>query len=237
MQIMQRYFSDKLNNNKFTLSSDDLYHINKVMRMKTGELMEVIHNETVYICELTTNNDIEVKEVLEDSEVKVMETVLCIPLLKEQKMDFILQKATELGVDKIIPVIMERSIVKVDNEKSIKKIERWQKICKEASEQSKRHTIPEVTEIKKISDLGLLDGTKIICSTSEKKLNLKKFMLTSKNCDKIVIVIGPEGGLSNKEEDSLVDMGYTKISLGKRILRVETVPMFILSVLNYEFME
>ena len=234
---MQRYFSNKLNDNKFMLTNDDLHHITKVMRMKTGELMEVIFNERVHICELAENNEIVVKEILDATSEKVMETILCIPLLKEQKMDFILQKATELGVDKIIPVIMERSIVKVDDERSIKKIERWQKICKEASEQSKRHTIPEVMEIKKISELGALEGTKIICSTSEKQLNLKKFMLTSKNCDKMVIVIGPEGGLSNKEEDSLVNMGYTKISLGKRILRVETVPMFILSILNYEFME
>ena len=152
-------------------------------------------------------------------------------------MDLVLQKATELGVTKIIPVIMERSIVKIDDSKEVKKIDRWSKICKEASEQSKRNSIPVISNIMTLKELVKEEGIKIVCSTIEKENNLKKFLTEHKNYDKIIIVVGPEGGISSKEEEYLVSEGFTRVSLGKRIMRVETVPIFILSALNYEFME
>ena len=102
-------------------------------------------------------------------------------------MDLILQKSTELGVNKIIPVIMERSIIKLDKDKEIKKIERWTKICKEASEQSKRIDIPVLTEVKTLKELENIDGTKIVCSTKEKENTIKKF-LTNNKSKKINIV-------------------------------------------------
>ena len=174
----------------------------------------------------------EIAEKIEDKEI-----ILAIPLLKEQKMDLVLQKATELGVTKIIPVTMERSIVKLDDSKEVKKIDRWSKICKEASEQSKRNSIPVISNIMTLKELVKEEGIKIVCSTIEKENNLKKFLTEHKNYDKIIIVVGPEGGISSKEEEYLVSEGFTRVSLGKRIMRVETVPIFILSALNYEFME
>jgi 16S rRNA (uracil1498-N3)-methyltransferase len=236
---MQRYFSNEFKDNKFTLNNDDLYHIIKVMRMKTGDNVEVVYDHKVYLCELNINENVEVSKVkLYSEDVKNdIKRVLIIPLLKEQKFDLILQKATELGVDEIIPVEMERSIVKLTNDKIDKKIERWTKICKEASEQSKRTDIPTITKVKKLSELKDLDGLKMVCSTTEKENLLKKFLTVNTNYDKINIVIGPEGGISPREEDKLVELGFQRVSLGKRIMRVETVPMFVLSVLNYEFME
>ena len=132
---------------------------------------------------------------------------------------------------------MERTIVKISNDKIDKKLERWTKICKEASEQSKRTDIPVITKIKKLKELENLEGIKMICSTSENKYLFKNFLTDNGKYDKINIVIGPEGGLSTFEEELLTNIGFTKVSLGKRILRVETVPMFVLSVLNYENME
>jgi 16S rRNA (uracil1498-N3)-methyltransferase len=236
---MQRYFSNEFKDNKFILNNDDIYHIIKVMRMKTGDNVEVVYDHKVYLCELNINENVEVSKVkLYSEDVKNdIKRVLIIPLLKEQKFDLILQKATELGVDEIIPVEMERSIVKLTNDKIDKKIERWTKICKEASEQSKRTDIPTITKVKKLSELKDLDGLKMVCSTTEKENLLKKFLTVNTNYDKINIVIGPEGGISPREEDKLVELGFQRVSLGKRIMRVETVPMFVLSVLNYEFME
>jgi len=237
---MQRYFSNELKNNKFTLREDDLYHMIRVMRMKDKDFIEVVYEKEVYLCSLEfCGNDIlvNVKEKIHSSSEENHEIVLIIPLLKEAKMDLILQKATELGVSKIIPVIMERSIVKIDSERELKKLERWTKICKEASEQSMRVTIPVITEVKKFSDLKDLDGVKLVCSTTEKENTIKLFLQSNKSYDKINIVIGPEGGLSLNEEKYLNSIGFESVSLGKRIMRVETVPMFILSVLNYEIME
>ena len=237
---MQRYFSDKLKDNKFDLREDDMYHITRVMRMTPGDKIEVVCNENVYLCCLeSVNNKLEVSvvSVSEKEEKEIREKVLIIPLLKETKMDLILQKATELGVDKIIPVVMERSIIKLERDKEIKKLERWSKICKEASEQSMRLNIPIISNVKTLKDLENLDGLKIVCSTKEKKNSIKLFLQSHKTYDRINIVIGPEGGLSPKEEEYLNSIGFELVTLGEQIMRVETVPMYILSVINYENME
>lgn len=236
---MQRYFSNKLENNKFELKSDDLYHILTVMRMKTGDNIEVVYNEEVYICnlEICNNNvDVIIKSKEEKKEFETIEKVLIIPLLKENKMDLIFQKSTELGIDKIIPVIMERSIIKIDKDRELKKVERWNKICKEASEQSKRVNIPIVTEVKTLKELDSIDGIKLVCSTKEKDNTIKKYLKNNNGYNKINIVIGPEGGISPKEEDYLNSIGFESVSLGNNIMRVETVPIYILSVINYENM-
>lgn len=235
---MQRYFSDKLENNKFELKQDDLYHITRVMRMKSGDTIEVVYNSEVYICNLDIiNNQVNVSIINKEENrlIDSLEKVLIIPLLKENKMDLILQKSTELGVSKIIPVIMERSIIKLEKDRENKKLERWNKICKEASEQSKRIDIPVITEVKTLKELEDLSGLKIVCSTKERVNNIKN-TLKSNKYNKINIVIGPEGGISPKEEEFLNSIGFTSVSLGNNIMRVETVPIYILSVLNYENM-
>ena len=126
-------------------------------------------------------------------------------------------------------------MVKIDGKEN-KKIERWNKICKEASEQSKRLDIPFITNVKKIEQLEY-DGLKIVCSTREKDNTIKKVLKNNLKCDTIIMLIGPEGGLTELEEDKLVNMGFKLVTLGNNILRVETVPIYLLSILNYELME
>lgn len=236
---MQRYFSKIKNDYKLELNNDDIYHITKVMRMKDKDKIEVVYNSTVFICEVNVNELplVSIKEEVSNHNINNYKVTLIVPLLKEQKMDLILQKATELGVYEIIPVIMKRSIIKLESGKEDKKIERWAKICKEASEQSKRTDIPLITGVKTLNQLNDIDGVKLVCSTTEKQQTIKKFLTANQNYDKISIVVGPEGGISEDEEELLVNQGFTRVSLGDRIMRVETVPIFILSALNYEFME
>lgn len=229
---MQRYFSEVKKDNLFLLKDEDLYHIKTVMRMNVNDEIEVVYEQKVYICKLDKNYNAIIEKVIENNKIKKMNYVLCVPILQEQKMSFILQKATELGVDLIIPILTSRSMVKM-KDKENKKIERWKRICKEASEQSKRVTIPLVSEVKKITDLDL-DGLKIVCSTKEKDNTLKKILKNNLKCDKIIMVVGPEGGLTLDEENQLIDLGFIPTSLGDNILRVETAPLYLLSVLNYE---
>lgn len=234
---MQRYFAIDRKNDSFILESSDLHHICNVMRMKSGDFIEVVFNHTLYKCKVVFDGNLQIvcDSVIPSSE-HFFDITLIVPVLKEQKMDFVLQKATELGVSRIIPIITERTIVKV-NDKEFKKIDRWSRIVKEASEQCKRLSVPIIDNICKISDLNFTDGVKIVCSTAENEKNIKNLMHSKNNCDKMYIVVGPEGGLSINEEKDLNDLGFVSVTLGKRIMRVETVPIFILSILNYEFME
>lgn len=232
---MQRYFTNTIKENEFILKNDDLYHIYKVMRMKNNDKIEVIYNKTLYLCELIDKKII-IKEKKEKLNNKKKEIILCTPLLKEQKMDIVIQKATELGVNKIIPVNMKRSIVRIDPKKEIAKLERWNKIVKEASEQSKRLDIPVITSIKNIAEIDE-NGLKLLCSTSKHILSIKNVLKKEQNYDKIIIVFGPEGGIATEEENKLKKLGFVAVSFGDNILRTETVPLYVLSILNYENME
>ncbi|MFV0250062.1 MAG: RsmE family RNA methyltransferase [Bacilli bacterium] len=237
---MQRYFAKNKQNYVFELDSSDYYHIKTVMRMKDNDKIQIVYKKIVYMCHIeNVNNDIKV--IIDSVEVQknnpTPTITLYLPLLKEQKFDFVLQKATELGIFEIVPLITERSIIKIDNEKYDKKITRWQKIVKEASEQSLRDEIPIITEIKNLKQLTKFEGLTILCSTKEETLNINSLLKKNKKCDKINIVIGPEGGLSTKEENFLIDLGASSTTLGNNIMRVETVPIFLLSIINYEYME
>ena len=234
---MQRYFVKEKNNDTFILTQDDSHHVINVMRMNIKDNIEVVFDNKLYICEIIELNTpvkckiIEEKESIERSIPKV---IIVQALVKEQKMDYILQKACELGVYKIIPVNAERSVVKLDNDK--KKIDRWNKILKEASEQSKRCDIPILDKIYKFNEVLNLDfKEKFICSTKENKKLLKSTLSKININDTIVYVIGPEGGFSPSEEDILIENGYTPVSLGSNVLRTETASLFIMSAINYEF--
>ena len=236
---MQRYFSKEKKDNLFILSDSDLYHIKTVMRMKENEHVEVVYNEHVYLCcihYVNSNVNIEIIEELESSLSNEPYVVLIMPFLKEQKMDLIFQKATELGVAEIILTDFERSIVKIDDKKKDSKVERWCRIMKEAAEQSMRLNIPSIKIMPK-KEVFELDGLKILCSTNEKTNNIKNVLKNNSNYAKILIVIGPEGGISSKEEEEYQTHGFIKTTLGKQILRVETVPLFVLSNIRYENME
>lgn len=237
---MQRYFAKEKQNNNFILEEKDYHHIKTVMRMKDNELIEVVFEKTLYLCRIENVKEkaiiIEEKQ-LEKEENNDKKINIIIPYLKEQKLDFIFQKATELGVDKITLSPFSRSIIKEKASKLEAKYERWNRILKEASEQSKRLSVPSLVLLDDLKKVGNLEGLNLICSTTETKETIKKVVKSSLNYDTINVVIGPEGGLTEKEEDTLENLGYKKVTFGSRILRVETVPLYILSIINYEFME
>ena len=235
---MQRYFAKNKVNEKLELLESDIYHIKKVMRMNINDNVEVVYNKKVYLCKIVDNYEIEIiKEIEEDNELSVDVTV-AIGMVKEQKFDLILQKLTELGVKEIIPLIMERSIVKLDNSKINKKLDRWNMICKEASEQSKRNIVPKVLTPITLKELVTLDyDKKLICSVKQHDNFINSYLHFEGKCAKMLIVIGPEGGVSDKEEEFLNNNGFVSVSLGSRVLRVETAAIYVASVINYSCME
>lgn len=235
---MQRYFAlDK----ELKLDSSDVHHISKVMRMKPKDKIEIVFNKDIYLCqimEIGVNNVkfniLEKKTIDNDLPLKV---TIAISLVNEQKWDYILQKATELGASEIIPLELSRSLIKIDKNKYEKKQERWLKICKEAAEQSHRVTIPSILNVMGTKELIKTDyDLKLVCSTTNGAINLKQLLSKHEKCGRILVVIGPEGGIAPSEEEALVENGFIRTSLGNFILRVETAPLFFLSAINYELM-
>lgn len=236
---MQRYFAISKLNNKVMVSPDDEYHIKRVMRMEENDMIEVVYDQKLYRSTIKGTNplDIEVIEELEQIDDKYPKISLIIPNLKEQKLDLILQKGTEIGIKEFIIVPYERSVVKYDERKEKVKLARWQKICKEASEQSMRIDIPLITIEKNWRFVDDIEGLKLICSTNEQNNYIKSVLKKHNEYDKITLAIGPEGGITAKEEAYLEEKGFKKITLGTQIMRVETVPIFLASIIRYEYTE
>lgn len=232
---MQRYFAvDK----DLNISEKDKHHIINVMRMKLNDKIEIVYDEKVYMCEINdiSKKDVSysVKDIIDVNNELPVKVTIAVSLVNEKKLDFILQKCTELGVYDFILVNSDRSKIKIDG-KEKKKIERWNTITKEAAEQSHRNIKPIVREIMSINDVLKLDyDLKLTCSTKENEKTIKNVLQNSTNCDRIIIVVGPEGGLTVSEEEKLEKNGFIPVTLGNLILRTETVPIYIMSLVNYE---
>lgn len=231
---MQRYFIKQKENNKFIFDEQDIHHIKKVMRCKNNDKIEVVYDEKVYLCNIDDidNLTLSILDTYEEDRKSNINLTIAVSLVQEQKFDLILQKLTELGVSTIIPVKTERSIVKIDNIKEEKKQKRWETICKEASEQSHRTSIPNITKIMTMKEL--INNKKqlnLICSLSDTTKPLDEYL--KQDLKEILFIVGPEGGFTNKEESFLIENGFKCTTLGKRVLRVETAAIYVASIINY----
>lgn len=230
---MQRYMT----NDDLVLIDSDKRHIINVMRMRVGEKFQIVNNKKLYTCTITEITKKDVKYVITDTENllsdKDYKVIIACSIIKEQKMDIMLQKMTELGVDEIMPLNTERTVVKTKDTK----FDRWFRILKEASEQSHRLDIPKLSNPIDLKNLGKIDANlKIVCDTKEMSKNIKKVLQENKKSDTILLVVGPEGGFTENEIEYLSNNGFVSVTLGSNILRAETVPLFLLSVINYENM-
>lgn len=233
---MQRYFVKEKNNHDFILTNNDIHHIKKVMRCKNNDKIEVVYNNIVYLCNIDNIEPLTLSIIdsYEEDRTGNINLTIAVALVQEQKFDLILQKLTELGINSIIPLKTERSIVKIDSSKQAKKKLRWETICKEASEQAHRVTIPEVKDIMTLKELTKSKKElNLICSLNDETKPLEQY-LTSDIKD-ILFVIGPEGGFTPKEENFLKENGFESTTLGKRVLRVETAAIYVASIINYVY--
>lgn len=237
---MQRYFGKKQDGRSFLLSKEDSYHILTVMRMTIGDTIEVVWEAKLYLCQIVAIDSrqviVEIIEELKQNGELPCEVTIAQALVKENKMDYLLQKAVELGVSSIIPFASVRSIIKVSG-KEDRKVERWQRIVKEASEQSKRLVIPRVSPVLDIDKLCKVEcELKLLCTVNELSNTIKRELQNYQNGDRIIIVVGPEGGFTKEEENKLLKAGYRPVSLGNLVLRTETVGLYVMSIINYYFM-
>lgn len=233
---MQRYFANIDKQYFVHLSQEDEHHVLHVMRMKRGDEIEVVSDQKVFLCRLDETNPLTISVIHEiANDVEINEDVtLLFALTKGDKIDLVLQKATELGVKKVALIQSERTVVKYDNKDLEKKSIRFQKIMKEASEQSHRVIVPEflgVFNLKNLPEVAFSDINYVAYEKDANDVN-NSFCGLSKG-KSISILIGPEGGFSEQEINNLTKQGFIRTSLGKRILRAETAAIYALSVLGY----
>lgn len=244
---MQKFFveENQIENNKIYIEGTDVNHISNVLRLDKKEKIQICNKNTLenYIVEI---EEIQKEKIITNIIEKLQTTVesnveihLYQGLPKADKMELIIQKTTELGINRIIPVDMIRCVVKLDEKDAKKKIERWQKIAEGAAKQSKRDIIPKIENKLKLKEvLNKIDEYDIFIVAYEEEITktLKQVLkkLENKSNYKIGILIGPEGGIDLKEIEDLKENGAIIVTLGKRILRTETAPIAMVSNILYE---
>ncbi len=233
---MQRYFLKKENN--YSLTKDDIFHILKVMRMKIFDNFEIVNEDGAFLVKINSITPFSyeiVKKIEENNELNgFIRLLYCIP--KGEKLDLVIQKSVELGVNEIVLINSSRSIAKIDNKNKEKKIERFSKIIKEASEQSKRDKLMKLDKVVDYEDISQFkaDLSFIAFENESKSDEIKILSYLNEIKGKCVnILIGPEGGFSNKEVEYAKNNGFILTSLGKRILRSETACFSLISLLSY----
>lgn len=239
--VKQRNQTDQ----EIRIFGEDFHHMNQVIRLKEQEVFRVSlldGTKTSYLCELHHyETDCAVGKILtaesDFGEIKGS-IVLFQGLPKGDKMEWIIQKAVELGVTEIIPVAMEHSVVKLDEKKAVGKVQRWQTISMNAAKQSKRSIIPEIHPVMNFREAieysKTLDHVCLPYENEQGVTGTDQFLKDIGISQKIGIFIGPEGGFSKKELDQLPEY-IRKISLGHRILRTETAAIFMVGVIMMQF--
>ncbi|MGN0154471.1 MAG: 16S rRNA (uracil(1498)-N(3))-methyltransferase [Lachnospiraceae bacterium] len=243
---MYRFFVEKeqLNTDHPAIFGNDYYHIHNVLRMKPGEEVLLCDGgEKEYLCEITGYNteeelvELKVTDIFGNARELPADIILFQGYPKGDKMDTVIQKAVELGASEIVPVMMKRSVVKLDTKKAEKKVERLNAIALSAAKQSKRGIIPKVTNVMSVSEAceyaGKLDYILLPYENAEGMQYSKKVIGEAKHKKTIGVFIGPEGGFEPSEVEQIQAIGGKTISLGYRILRTETAGMTILSLLMF----
>ncbi|MBD5391148.1 16S rRNA (uracil(1498)-N(3))-methyltransferase [bacterium] len=241
---MQKFFISLEEFQKETLTGEVAFQVKNVLRSKVGDQFLLGVVPKTYLAEIITieNKEIKfrvVKEVTGNFELPVFVS-LFQGFPKADKLESIIKYGVQLGVSEIHPILMNRSIFKLDQNKKDSKLERFNKISKEAAEQSYRNIVPKVQDIKKLKAVDFSEYTiKLLCYEESAKqgenATFKRVIQEATEKDKIAVVVGPEGGMSEEEVSYLKSLGFLCVGLGPRILRTETVIYYVLSAMSYEW--
>ena len=242
MFLLARFFveTEQISENAINIFGDDVKHISKVLRLRVSEIITVCDKQgNDYECSIEEiSSDKVIAKILSfrknsaESEIKI---TLFQGMPKSDKMDLIIQKCIELGVSKIIPVITKRAVSRPSD--GDKKIIRWQKIAAEAAKQCGRGIIPEIGKMISFADamkIGASDDALSIMPYECENEGKLKDALKACNKKKVYVFIGPEGGFEESEVALAKKNGIKTVTLGPRIMRTETAPLAVCSVIMYE---
>lgn len=242
---MARFFvnKEKIEENRIIIDGADAHHIARSLRMAEGDKTVVCDGEgKEYLCRLVRIRDeecvcdiVEEKESASESPISI---TLCMAYPKGDKLETVIQKAVELGADRIIPFESSRCIKRPKAEKAEKQTARLQRIAEEAAKQCGRAKIPTVsqaTSYKAMLDEATDSALALLCYESEEGLTIKSVLSGKKAPASISVIVGSEGGFSAEEVAEAKAAGCISVSLGERILRCETAPSYALAAISYEF--
>jgi 16S rRNA (uracil1498-N3)-methyltransferase len=242
---LRRFYIEeiKVNDKTCMIVGSEAKHITKVLRMTPGDRFILMDSKgSRFEAQIQSTSSRQVSVVLENplpkqppSPVKI---TLCQALPKSRAMDYLIQKTSELGVDRIIPFFSERTVPRFDKEKAANRLRHWHKIAVNAAKQCGR-SIPAAIEspisfIELISQWKDSDGQKVIFWKAEGSSDLKSLLKSSLSAKHFVGIVGPEGGFSKPEVQMAVEEGFVAVSLGDRILRAETAAMTMVALVQYE---
>ncbi len=240
---MARFYvpQPRLEQGMLEVEGEEVKHIRKVLRLKTGDEVTVFDGlgkefEGTIVEEGLSSVVIQVKNVYSSKRDSPLEITLAQSLLKGEKMDTLIQKATELGVKEILPFLSSRSVPFLEKSKRLTRHHRWERIAIGASKQCGRGVVPKIEPLQDYSDMlrtAASDALRLILWERE-GTKLKEILERAKERKKIFFVIGPEGGFSEGEVDEAKGAGFIPVTLGRRILRAETASLCFLSILQYE---
>lgn len=233
---------ENVEGSRIYLDDKGAHYIKDVLRLKKGDRIEIFDGKgNKYSCILQGVNRGKIFATINSKEFSMSKEPSCRSVLaqalpsKHSKMDFIVEKATELGVDEIIPVAAERCITQA---LSLHKLERWQKIASEASRQCGRAKVPRIKEVLSVEDALAAFSTfdmKLFACIDKGTVCLKTILKDKDSLKDIAVFIGPEGDFTKQEINAAKENGFNLVSLGERVLRTETAGLYVLSVLDYAF--
>lgn len=236
ISIMYRFFCEEAGflEDEIIIENPDYHHIRHVLRIKEGEMIQVVCGKNVYNSVITSFHDEYLVAQLMSEDTKSYESPLHIHLyqamLKSDKIEWVIQKCVELGVSEFTLLDTDRVIVKYDKRKIEKKMNRYQNIVEASSKQSKRTSFMKIHPPASLKDLKAIEGIGIVCYERE-TISIKKELIDASH---ICLFIGPEGGFSEDEIQYLRGIGVRPVSLGNRILRAETAAISACTILQYE---
>jgi 16S rRNA (uracil1498-N3)-methyltransferase len=240
---MSRFYvpTPQIEKGMLRIEGNEVKHIRRVLRLKAGDEIIVFDSlgkeyEGTIIEETTSSVVIKIQNIFLSKRDSPLDVTLAQSLLKGEKMDYLIQKATELGVKEIIPFFSFRSVPLLEKSGRLKRHHRWGRIAIEASKQCGRGVVPKIEPLQDYSEMLQLasPGSLRLILWEREGGQLKEVLERSKEKTRIFFIIGPEGGFSQEEVEEAKRAGFIPVTLGGRILRAETTSLCLLSILQYE---
>jgi 16S rRNA (uracil1498-N3)-methyltransferase len=240
---MARFFvpASSISHGRGVITGDELNHLRRVLRLRTGDSVEVFdgagwEHEAAIRAVGPERAEIEILRSYEARRESPLKVTLAVALTKGEKMDFVVEKATELGAHIVAPLFSANAVPKLDQRKTARREERWKKIALGAAKQCGRSRVPEILAMCRYDEFvarPAADTLKILFWENEAQRTLKQVHQEQSSARSVILTVGPEGGFTREEAESARRHGYLWVGLGRRILRAETAAVAALALAQY----